>query len=54
MNNDTSTHYTCKDYRAEMILISLNKKLTDPGLSEKDRQNISKEIQRLERIMGMT
>jgi len=51
---DSSIKYTCKDYRAEMILISLNKKLTDPNLSEKDRQDIYKEIERLEKQMGMT
>jgi len=51
---DTSNQYTCNDYRSEMILISLNKKLMNPELSEKDRQNICKEIQRLEKQMGMT
>jgi hypothetical protein len=50
---DDSIKYTCNDYRAEMILISLNKKRTDPGLTEKERQAISKEIQRLEKLMGM-
>jgi len=51
---ETSAQYTCNDYRAEMILISLNKKLTNPDLSPKDRQDIQKEIQRLEKKMGMT
>jgi hypothetical protein len=50
---DSIIQYTCNDYRSEMILISLNKKLTDPGLSEKDRQDIHKEIKRLEKQMGM-
>jgi hypothetical protein len=50
---ENSIQYTCNDYRTEMILLSLNKKLTDPMLSEKDRQNIYKEIHRLEKQMGM-
>jgi len=50
---DSTIQYTCNDYRAEMILISLNKKLTDPCLTEKDRQNIQNEIKRIEKLMGM-
>jgi len=50
---ETSNQYTCQDYRAEMILISLNKKLVNPDLSDKERQNIHREIQRLEKQMGM-
>jgi hypothetical protein len=51
---ETASQYTCNDYRAEMILISLNKKLIDPDLTKKDRQDILKEIEHLEKKMGMT
>ncbi|MBF0451250.1 MAG: hypothetical protein HQK75_11150 [Candidatus Magnetomorum sp.] len=45
--------YTCKDYQSEMILISLNRKLADHQLSDKERQDIKKEINKMEKEMGM-
>jgi len=51
--SDKSLNYTCNDYRGEMILISLNKKLSSNQLDEKERQEIKKEINRLEKEMGM-
>ncbi len=45
--------YTCNDYREEMILLGLQKRLNQPGLSEKERQEILRDIAAIERQMGM-
>ena len=45
--------YTCNEYREEMILVNLHKRLQQEGLAEEDRQKIQKEIERLEEQMGL-
>ena len=45
--------YTCRHYREEMILLGLKKRLSDPALTEDERQAIEKEIHHLEALMGM-
>ena len=45
--------YTCRQYREEMILLGLRKRLSDPALTEDERQAIEKEILCLEAHMGM-
>ena len=45
--------YTCNEYRAEMILLGLNKKLNQKNLTPEERQKIKEEIARLELEMGM-
>ena len=45
--------YTCTDYRQEMILVGLRRRLADPQLPEKERQRLLERINRLERDMGM-
>lgn len=45
--------YTCADYRAEMILVGLRQRLNRKDLDEKDRDEIIKEIDRLETAMDM-
>ncbi|MGA8239275.1 MAG: hypothetical protein WB818_01805 [Desulfobacterales bacterium] len=45
--------YTCRQYRDEMILLGLRKRLSDPALTEDERQAIEKEILCLEVQMGM-
>jgi hypothetical protein len=47
------TNYTCKDYRGEMMLISLNKKLSSNQLSDKERNEIKQNIRKLEKEMGL-
>ncbi len=49
----SKSNYTCNDYREEMILLSLQKRLTDENLSEKDKESILKDIEKLEREMEM-
>jgi hypothetical protein len=50
--NKTST-YTCREYREEMILLALQKKLTAPDLSPEEKQRIVEEIAEVEARMGM-
>jgi hypothetical protein len=45
--------YTCHRYREEMVLLGLKKRLSDPALTEDERQAIEKEILCLEAQMGM-
>ncbi|GAB6904857.1 conserved hypothetical protein [Desulfosarcina cetonica] len=45
--------YTCTEYRQEMILLGLKRRLTDPQLSEADRLRLTEEIRELEKQMGM-
>ena len=43
--------YTCNEYRAEMILLSLHRRLDDKSLSEAEHREIRREIRRLESEM---
>ena len=45
--------YTCHEYREEMTLLGLKKRLNSPGLSAEERRQIEQEIRRLESAMGM-
>jgi len=49
----TSTHYTCGEYRLEMLLISLRRRLADQQLSQAQKQRIEREIKALEKQMGL-
>jgi hypothetical protein len=45
--------YGCSDYRREMTLLGLKKRLKDAGLSADERQTMMDEIQRLESETGL-
>jgi hypothetical protein len=45
--------YTCRQYRDEMILLGLRKRLSDQALTEDERQALEKEILYLEAQMRM-
>lgn len=45
--------YTCTEYREEMVLLGLKRRLADPALPEKERQVLKERISRLEQEMGM-
>lgn len=46
--------YTCTDYREEMRLIGLRRRLReDTTLSEEEKETLRAEIRRLEAEMGM-
>ena len=45
--------YTCTDYRQEMVLIGLKRRLADPTLDPKEKKSIEIEIKKLETEMGL-
>ncbi|MFO7749377.1 MAG: hypothetical protein R6V54_04725 [Desulfobacteraceae bacterium] len=49
----SNTNYTCTEYREEMILMALQKKLASADLTAKEREKIQREIAELEKSMGM-
>ena len=50
--NQTSA-YTCREYREEMILLALQKKLSAPDLTPEEKEQLLTEIARVEALMGM-
>lgn len=46
-------NYTCNDYREEMILLGLQKRLNQGNLTDKEKEDILKEIELIEKQMGM-
>ena len=49
----TSTVYTCNEYREEMILLALQRKMQQPGLTPEERQKLAEEIAHLSEKIGM-
>jgi len=45
--------YTCVDYRSEMILLGLKRRLKENNLSEEERAQTVQEIKELEKEMQM-
>jgi hypothetical protein len=45
--------YTCKDYRIEMILLSLRQRLQQENLNEAERKDILSQIEKLESDMEL-
>ena len=45
--------YTCNDYREEMRLLGLKKRLNEKSLSRTEKQNIEAEIAKLEKALQM-
>ncbi len=50
---DLQSQYTCREYREEMTLLGLKKRLNDGGLSDKERKAIEQEIAQLESSMNL-
>lgn len=53
---DTTAHssnYTCNDYRAEMILLGLQKQLTRQDLTCEEKEALHRRIAEVEKEMGM-
>ena len=48
-----NTKYTCSDYRTEMRLLGLKKRLHENDLSKLEKQDIQAEIVELEKILQM-
>lgn len=51
--NKDKPRYTCNDYREEMILAGLHKRLLQANLSEDERRCLLLEIEKLEEQMGL-
>ena len=45
--------YTCQEYREEMILLALQKKLSAPELTPEEKEQLLAEIAVVEARMGM-
>jgi len=45
--------YTCVDYRSEMKLLGLKRRLEEENLTEEERSQIAHEIKELEKEMEM-
>ena len=52
MGNNTG-NYTCNEYREEMMLLGLKKRLGLGNLSEEEKLALEEDIKRLESLMGM-
>ncbi|MDA3916735.1 MAG: hypothetical protein PF690_07155 [Deltaproteobacteria bacterium] len=52
-NFATSKKYTCNEYREEMILLGLQKRLASGDLTSKERENLLREIAEVEKQMGI-
>ena len=50
---DDKKKYGCADYQKEMVLLGLKKKLNNKNLSEENKEDIIKEIKRLEKQLGL-
>ncbi|GAB6096487.1 hypothetical protein JCM14469_27400 [Desulfatiferula olefinivorans] len=48
-----SSTYTCSDYREEMILLGLQRRLNRGNLTEQEKKDILKEIEAVEKQMGL-
>jgi hypothetical protein len=47
-----NTRYTCTEYREEMVLLALQRKLQNPALNREEKETLRKEIAELEIRIG--
>ena len=52
-SKEKKSRYTCADYRKEMTLLGLKRRLSGEQLSDKERQILRSEIRRLESEMKL-
>ena len=45
--------YTCSDYRLEMVLLGIQRRLHEEELAEDEKERLLKEIQKIEAEMEM-
>ena len=50
----SNTQYTCNEYREEMLLLGLQRRLHAEGVSEEERERLKERIKDLESSMDMT
>jgi len=56
MTHDTSASpsaYTCNEYREEMMLMGLLRRLQDPDITDKERKKLTEEIAYLKKKTGL-
>ena len=53
MDKKASGRYTCNEYREEMTLVGLRRRLARPDISESERAQLRDEIDKLEARMGL-
>jgi hypothetical protein len=53
LNMTKNSANTCADYREEMILLSLRRRLEDPGVSEEEKPAIRARVRELENTLDM-
>lgn len=53
MENPKPQAYTCNEYREEMILLGLQRRLAAPDLSQEEKQEILRQIAEVEKQMGL-
>ena len=53
-NGSIAMEYTCLDYRSEMRLLGLKRRLKEKDLSEEEKALILQEIEELEKAMKMS
>ncbi|MDR0476545.1 MAG: hypothetical protein LBH14_01205 [Desulfobulbaceae bacterium] len=49
----SASSYTCNDYRAEMMLLAMRRKLQNDGMNEDEADRLRQEIAHLEKQIGM-
>ncbi len=49
---DATPKYTCNEYREEMILLGLQRRLANPDLTPEERKEIEAQIAEVEGKMG--
>jgi len=49
----TGGQYTCNEYREEMILLGLQKRLSSGKLTPGEKESLLKEIAKIEKQMGI-
>ena len=54
MKEKNKGKYTCSEYREEMILAGLRKRLQQPDLKEEERLQLILEIEDLEKRIGLS
>jgi len=50
----SNSPYTCNEYREEMVLLGLQRRLHAEDISEEERKSLKQRIKDLEASMGMT
>ncbi len=51
--SSSNNKYTCNEYREEMILLNLQKKLASPDLSHEQKEKLETEIKEIMKRMDM-